>query len=144
MTELARRERFLFQKDDMNFFWIENVNCMSKYVKDEEDLINDAIVMISRGLNSKNEMEQNPMLVNSYDIKSIQKLNRWVSAAISDIEKRFTDRMVYTIMDEKMFAVVLVRVGGRPLTEEDYEEMLPDDRQAVEAFEKFIDTIKFK
>ena len=57
MTELARRERFLFQKDDMNFFWIENVNCMSKYVKDEEDLINDAIVMISRGLNSKNEME---------------------------------------------------------------------------------------
>ena len=84
------------------------------------------------------------MLVNSYDIKSIQKLNRWVSAAISDIEKRFTDRMVYTIMDEKMFAVVLVRVGGRPLTEEDYEEMLPDDRQAVEAFENFIDTIKFK
>lgn len=39
MTELARRERFLFPKDDMDFFWIENLNCASKYVKEEEDLL---------------------------------------------------------------------------------------------------------
>ena len=52
--------------------------------------------------------------------------------------------MIYTIMDEKMFAVVLVRAGGKPLSEEDFEEMQPDDRQAVEAFEKFTQKIKFK
>ena len=63
------------------------------------------------------------MLVNRYDVKSIQKLNRWVSSVISDIEKVFSERMVYTIMDEKMFAVVLIRAGGRPTSEEDYEEM---------------------
>lgn len=79
--------------------------------------------MVSRGRNSKNELVQNPMLVNRYDVKSIQKLNKWVSSAISDIEKVFSERIIYTIMDEKMFAVVLIRAGGRPTSEEDYEEM---------------------
>ena len=44
-------------------------------------------------------------------------------------------------MDEKMFAVVLVRAGGRPRSDEDYEEMQLDDKQAVEAFEKFTEKI---
>jgi len=48
--------------------------------------------------------------------------------AISDIEKVFSERTIYTIMDEKMFAVILLRVGGRPMSDEDYEEMQTDDR----------------
>ena len=82
--------------------------------------------------------------MNRQDVFNIRKLNKWINSVISDIEKKFTERIVYTIMDEKMFAVVLVRAGGRPQTEEDYEEMFPDDKQAVEAFEKYTELIKFK
>ena len=114
-------------------------------MKDEEDLFDDVVVMVTRGLDSKTkEMVQNPILVNRYDARNIRKLNKWINAAICDIEKTFTDRVVYTVMDEKMFAVVLVRAGGRPRSDEDYEEMQLDDKQAVEAFEKFTEKIKFK
>ena len=41
----------------MTFFWIENLNCMSKYAKEDEDLFSDAIVMVTRGMDSTtNEM----------------------------------------------------------------------------------------
>lgn len=47
-------------------------------------------------------------------------------------------------MDEKMFACVLVRNGGKPQGEEDYADMREDDLQAVTAFEKFTNIVKFK
>lgn len=47
-------------------------------------------------------------------------------------------------MDERMFALVLVRNGGKPNGIEDYELMEADDRQAVDAFEKFSKTLKFR
>ena len=52
---------------------------MSKYVKDEEDLFDDVVVMVTRGLDSKTkEMVQNPILVNRYDARNIRKLNKWI------------------------------------------------------------------
>ena len=54
-----------------------------------------------------------------------------MSAAISDIERTFNQRIIMTIMDEKMFALVLVRSGGKPRGEEDFEEMQEDDKKAV-------------
>ena len=71
-------------------------------------------------------------------------MNRWYCTVISDIEKRFTDRVVHTIMDEKMFALILLRHGGKPMSDEDFEEMDATDKNAVDAFEKFTSTIKFK
>ena len=47
-------------------------------------------------------------------------------------------------MDEKMFALVLLRHGGKPKGDEDFEEMKADDKNAIDAFEKFTNTIKFK
>lgn len=62
------------------------------------------------------------------------RLNRWVNSVISDVELRFTDRIIHTVMDERMFALVLVRSGGKPTSDEDYENMLPDDNNAVTEF----------
>lgn len=61
----------------------------------------------------------------------MRKLNRWVSTVITDIELRFTDRVAHTIMDEQIISMVLLRNGGKPEGDEEFEEMLPDDRQAV-------------
>ena len=119
----------LFHKDEMAFFWIENLQCMSKYVKEEEDLFGDVVIMVSRSFDHKtNEIVKNPILLNLQDASNIKKLNKWIMTAISDIEKVFSERTIYTIMDEKMFAVILLRVGGRPMSDEDYEEMQTDDR----------------
>ena len=48
MTELARREQFLFGGKDLHFFWLEDINCMSKFVKEEELVMNDAMVLFTR------------------------------------------------------------------------------------------------
>ena len=47
MTELARREQFLFGARDMAFYWMEDVNCMDKMIGNE-NLGSDAMVMFSR------------------------------------------------------------------------------------------------
>ena len=46
----------------------------------------------------------------------------------------FNDRIIYTVMDEQMFCLVLLRNGGRPTSDEDFEEMKDDDKLAVKAF----------
>lgn len=128
LTELARRERFLYGRRDVAFYWMEDLNCMNQLVGTQEDMGRDAAVIFSREKDSKTgEVRQNPKLVNRYDLKNIQRLNRWMSTVISDIQKTFTDRIIFTIMDEKMFACVLIRSGGKPQGEEDYADMLPDD-----------------
>ena len=43
-----------------------------------------------------------------------------------------------------MFALILLRHGGKPVSDEDFEEMDATDKNAVDAFEKFTSTIKFK
>ena len=148
MAELARREQFLFKGWDIQFHWIVDVNCMSKYVGETEEpgeaLTLDTIVMFTNEKNSKGEWQYNPRIVNRIDISDIQRLNRWYCTVISDIEKRFTDRVVHTIMDEKMFALILLRHGGKPVSDEDFEEMDATDKNAVDAFEKFTNTIRFK
>ena len=47
-------------------------------------------------------------------------------------------------MDERMFALVLVRSGGKPTSVEDYENMRPDDLKAVTEFDAFAKTVKFR
>lgn len=47
-------------------------------------------------------------------------------------------------MDERMFALILIREGGKPKTDEDFEVMLPDDTHAVTQFDKFVKTVKFR
>ena len=74
----------------------------------------------------------------------MQKLSRWVNTVISDVELSFTDRIIHTIMDERMFALILIREGGKPKTDEDFEVMLPDDTHAVTQFDKFVKTVKFR
>lgn len=115
LTEMARRERFLFGGRDIAFFWMEDLNCMQKLVGTQEEMGRDALVLFSREKDSKTgEVRQNPKLVNRYDLNNISRLNRWLSAVISDVQKTFNDRIIFTIMDEKMFACVLVRNGGKP------------------------------
>ena len=143
LTELARREQFLFKGRDLNFYWMEDINCMSKY-GGLDTYGGDTVVLFTQEKNSEGVLEVNPPMLNTVDVKSLQKLNRWVSTVISDIELKFTDRVAHTIMDEKMFAVVLLRNGGKPEGEEEFEEMLPDDQKAVQEFDKFIKIVKFK
>mmetsp|Transcript_14850 Transcript_14850/g.20092 ORF Transcript_14850/g.20092 Transcript_14850/m.20092 type:complete len:183 (+) Transcript_14850:745-1293(+) len=100
--------------------------------------------MFSKEQNSKGEWVANAPLLNREDTTHIQNLNRWVSTVISDVQRTFTDRIIHTIMDEQMFALVLVRSGGLPRTDEDFEVMEPDDKQAVTAFDKFAKIVKFK
>ena len=71
MTELARREQFLFQGKYLGFYWIEDLNCMIKYMGGLKDIENDGIVMFTREKNSKGELIQNPRLVNRIDINSL-------------------------------------------------------------------------
>ena len=52
--------------------------------------------------------------------------------------------MVMTIMHEEQSALILLKKGGKPKGEEDYEEMEPYERNAVEAFEKFCAAMRFK
>lgn len=47
---------------------------------------------------------------------------------LSDITLEFNDHVVHTVMDDSMFSLILIRNGGKPRGEEDYEEMLPDDK----------------
>jgi hypothetical protein len=47
MTALARREQFLFGGADLAFYWIENINCMIKFIGKDE-ISKDAVVMFSR------------------------------------------------------------------------------------------------
>ena len=42
--------------------------------------------------------------------------------------KIFNDRVIYSVMDEQMFALGLLRNGGKPQGQEDFDEMMPDDR----------------
>ena len=67
----------------------------------------------------------------------MQELNQWMSAAISDLDHTFSKRMVFTIMHEAQTALILLRKDGKPDGEEDFEEMEPYEKNAVEAFEKF-------
>ena len=59
MAELARREQFLFKGWDIQFHWIVDVNCMSKYVGETEEpgeaLTLDTIVMFTNEKNNKGE-----------------------------------------------------------------------------------------
>ena len=119
LTELARREQFLFKGRDLNFYWMEDINCMSKYGS-IDNYGGDTIVLFTQEKNNEGVLEVNPPMLNRVDVKSLQKLNRWVSTVISDIDLKFTDRVAHTIMDEKMFAVVLLRNGGKPEGEEEF------------------------
>lgn len=144
LIELARREQFLFKSRDIDFYWIEDLNCMKKYGGVDTSAPDDALVMFSREQDKEKNWEQNAPLLNKEDTRHMQKLNRWVNTVISDVQRTFTDRIIHTIMDEKMFALVLIRSGGLPRTDEDFEVMLPDDLTAVTAFNKFSKMIKFK
>jgi hypothetical protein len=46
---------------------------------------------------------------NMHDASEFPKLNRWVNIVISDIERKFTDRTVWTSMHERTFLCVLLR-----------------------------------
>ena len=146
LTELARRENFIFKGKDVKFYYIENVNCMGKYVGTEGDALkSDTIVLFSREMDFKTgEIVSNPKLINRVDVRDFQRLNRWVSSVVTDVKKVFDDRIIHTVMDEQMFVVALIRSGGRPKSLEDYEEMADDDKNAVQAFESFSELIKFK
>ena len=74
----------------------------------------------------------------------MQELNVWLSTSISDLDLTFSKRMVMTIMHEEQSALILLKKGGKPKGEEDYEEMEPYERNAVEAFEKFCAAMRFK
>lgn len=72
MTELARRERFLYGRRDVAFFWMEDLNCMNQMIGTQDDMGRDAGVLFSREKDSKTgEMRQNPRLVNRYDLGNI-------------------------------------------------------------------------
>jgi len=130
MTELARREQFLFNGRDLNFYWMEDLNCMSKY-GGLDTYGGDTIILFTREKESDGVLQANQPLLNRVDVKNMRKLNRWVSTVISDIELKFTDRVAHTIMDEQIISLVLLRNGGKPEGEEEFEEMLPDDKKAV-------------
>ena len=74
----------------------------------------------------------------------MQELNVWMSTAISDLDQTFTKRMVLTIMHEEQSALILLKKGGEPKGEEDYEEMDGHERKAVMAFEQFCQAMRFK
>lgn len=105
---------------------MEDINCMSKF----SDVIDsDTMVMFTREKDAKTgTWIDNPRLVNRHDVGNLQRLNRWVSAVLSDITLEFNDHVAHTVMDDRMFSLILVRNGGKPRSEEDYEEMLPDDK----------------
>ena len=60
---------------------------------------------------------------------------------ISDVERKFTERAVRLIMHESPFFGVLIRKGGKPETEEDFEDLAGEDKQAVEAFNSFVNQV---
>ena len=67
-----------------------------------------------------------------------------MSAAISDLDHTFTKRMVFTIMHEAQSALILLKKGGKPKGEEDYDEMEQYEKNAVKAFEEFSNVMRFK
>ena len=52
--------------------------------------------------------------------------------------------MVFTIMHEQQSSLILLRKGGKPKGEEDYDEMEPYEKNAVKAFEDFTAAMRFK
>ena len=58
-------------------------------------------------------------------------MNRWVNIVICDIERKFTERIVRVVMQDHLFFGVLLRKGGKPETDEDFEELIGEDKQAV-------------
>ena len=141
LAEISKREFFLAfdsQQNQFKFYYIRSANCMVKYGM--PDVANDAVVLFARDPYTG---EQLPPLANRRDT-GMQELNRWMSTAISDLDRTFTKRMVLTIMHEEQSALILLRKGGRPKGEEDYEEMDDYERSAVTAFEKFCQAMRFK
>ena len=68
LTELARREQFLFKGRDINFFQLEDVNCMKRY-GGADKTTEDALVLFSRELNEAGQWKQNRALLNREDIR---------------------------------------------------------------------------
>ena len=67
-----------------------------------------------------------------------------MSAAIADLDQTFTKRMVFTIMHETQSALIMLRKGGKPKGDEDFDEMEAYEKNAVTAFKDFAEVMRFK
>lgn len=141
MAAQARHERFLYNSRDIEFYWIEDVECMHKYGISAAE---DSLVFFSRKDPKDPNSGRNHPLENHFDLTDFSRLNRWLNIMISDIERDFTDRVIWTAMHESPFLCVLVREGGRPRSEEDFSELGGVDKQSTEAFNGFLDRFQFQ
>jgi len=58
---------------------------------------------------------------------------------ISEVELKFNERVVRTIMHEGLFFGVLLRNGGKPKDIGELRKLDGEERDAVNAFEAFIE-----
>lgn len=60
---------------------------------------------------------------------------------MSDVHRTFNKRVAYSIMEDQTDAIILLRSGGKPSGEEDFEEMDKTEHRIVQQFNTFIDRI---
>lgn len=114
---IARREYFQLAKDDrVKYFRIYDPQCGKTY---KIENLKDTVVFITKPTASTKPIPT----VSNDRLLAYDDLAKWIATAVNDVEREFNKRVVYSIMDEQTDAIVLVRNGGKPEGEEDFEDM---------------------
>ena len=93
---------------------------------------------------SKEDNEDQIPTVSNNKIFSLEGLSKWLTTAINDVQRVFSKRVAYNVLQDQTDVVILIRAGGKPETEEDFDELTKSEMRIVNTFNQFLDKNKFK
>lgn len=127
LSEVARREFFQFKSSErVKFFRIFNKDCALKYKIEGDDTI--VFIPMKNVVNKKGE-RYSP--IGNDKIFTLEGITTWLATAINDIERVFSKRVVFNVMNEQTDSIILLRNGGRPIGDEDFEDMAKIEQRLV-------------
>lgn len=137
LSVIGRREFFQFTKDDrVGLYRIYDEACAKKFnIAGGQD----SIIFMSR----EDADDKIPTALNTRTF-SLEGLSQWMATAINDVQRVFSKRVAYSVMHDQTDVVILIRNGGRPQSEEDFDEMPKTETRIVNTFNAFLDKMKFK